>query len=74
MIGIIGIVIFDAKIIHTEAKCDGSSVVSPQTYCVGDWFVTMGFKIVNEIIICENGGLFEAVHSFGYFDMYLVRW
>ena len=56
--------IFDAKIINAETKFGGTSVVFPKTGCVRTRMVSVGSKLVDEVLVRKECSLFESVHAF----------
>ena len=69
MIGIVLIVIFDAKVVDTNTKFGSSGLVFPKTSGVETRFITLFFEDLYEIVIGENGGLFKPIHSFFNLDI-----
>ena len=57
--------ILDTKIVHTEAKLNYPCLVLPHPNSVGYWILSMWFQVLFQLVIRQDGGLFQAVHSFG---------
>ena len=71
MICILFVGVFYTEIIDTKTELDWSGLVFPHPNCVGDWIVSIWFKVLLELLVRQDGGLFQAVHSFYNFEMYV---
>ena len=61
--------IFDAKIIDAETKFGGTSVMFPKTGCIQAKMVSVGSKLVDEVLVRKECSLFESVHAFFHSDV-----
>ena len=61
--------VFDAEVVNGKGECGGACVVYPNTRRVANWVVAEGGKVVAELFVGENAGLFEAVHAFSNFQI-----
>jgi hypothetical protein len=61
--------VFDAEVIDCECKCDGFGVVAPETGSERDGSIAEGCEVSAKLIVCQDGGLFEAIHALSDFDV-----
>ena len=62
-------VIFDSKIIHTNAKLCLPRFVPPHSSCSNYWGVSVWLKFLFKIAICKYYGILKPIHAF--FDPYI---
>ena len=55
---------FDTEIVDSESKRRASISVAPETRGLGDGEVSVRSKVRFELVICQDGSLFEAIHAF----------
>ena len=55
--------ILDAEVI--DNKCEGrwAGTMFPQAWSVFDFVISVGFQALSEELICEDAGLWEAIHA-----------
>lgn len=69
MVGVGFAKVFDAKIINSESEGGATIGVTPKTWSVWDWMITVWGKMCLELIVGKYGGFFESVHAFADFDI-----
>ena len=69
MFGVCFIEVFNTKIVDSKGKREWFGGVAPKTRSVRDWSVAEGGKVSSELIVCEDGCLFQAIHAFADFDI-----
>ncbi len=60
---------FDAKVVDGKGECCATIGVAPEARRLGDWMVTVRSEMCLQLIVCEDGGLFEAVHALADLDV-----
>ena len=63
--------IFDAKIIDGKSEGGRTSAVAPEPRGKAKRSIAIGGKVCFELIIAKNTGLFEAIHAFADFKIYI---
>jgi hypothetical protein len=61
--------VFDAKIVDGKGKREWFGGVSPETRSVRDGGIAEWCKVSAKLIVCQDGGLFQAIHAFADFDV-----
>lgn len=60
---------FDAKVVDGKGECGASIGVAPEARRLGDWMITVRGEMRLQLIVGEDGGLFEAVHALADLDI-----
>lgn len=63
MIGIGGIGVFYAKVVHNKRKDDVLFVVFPEAVCQGDRMATVRGHAFDELVVRNFTGLGKAIHA-----------
>jgi hypothetical protein len=61
--------VFHAKVVNTEDECGAFCAVAPEAWCERHGGVAVGGELLDELVECDNGSLFEAVHTAAYFEV-----
>jgi hypothetical protein len=54
---------FDAKIVNTKTKFGGTSVMLPKSSRVRARMVSLGSKLIHEVLVRKDGHLLQPAHS-----------
>jgi hypothetical protein len=55
--------VLDDEIVDAETKFRGTSVILPKAGCIRARMVSVGNKLVDEVLVCEDCSLFESLHA-----------
>ena len=71
MVGIIHGEVFDAEVVNTQGECSLACLMTPQACCVLHRVVSVGSKVFDELVECNDACFFEAVHAAADFEIYV---
>ena len=61
--------VFDAEVVHDEAKTDGAPFVAPEAGRVADRGVAIGAEETGQLLFGEDAGLRKTIHATAYLDV-----
>ena len=61
--------VFNAKVVHDEAKTDGAPFVAPEAGRVADRCVAIGAEETGQLLFGEDAGLRKTIHAASYLDV-----
>ncbi len=67
MADVVFVDVLHAKNFDNEGEADGASIMPPVSWCDGALLVTCFVKAFGEEVLCNDAGLWEAVHSPSHF-------
>ena len=69
MVGMFFADVFDAKVVHDEAKTDWTPFVAPEAGCVADRCVAIGAKETGQLLFGEDAGVRKTIHAASHLDV-----
>ena len=74
MFCIVFIGVFDSKVVNDETELQVLVTVAPESWSVAAWSVSMGIEMLLEAFVRNEASLWQAVHSFAYFEVHKAIW
>ena len=68
MLGVGFVCVFYTKVVNTKGEGYFSAGVGEEARCVSTWYLSIGFQVLFQSVICDASGLFQAVHAFPDFN------
>ena len=68
MLGVGFVYVFYTKAINAKGEGYFSAGVVDEAGCLSAWYVSIGFQVLFQLVVCDAPGLLQAVHSFPDFN------
>mmetsp|Transcript_13267 Transcript_13267/g.19087 ORF Transcript_13267/g.19087 Transcript_13267/m.19087 type:complete len:85 (-) Transcript_13267:141-395(-) len=68
---VFGVCVFDPEVVDDETEFNGACFVLPESGGDRAFGVSMRFQDFDELVDGNSSGLWQAIHAFPYFDVYV---